>query len=76
MGGVLGWHGRDHRRKPRRGAADPVGIVVALWPPVCLAITLELIALVASPTKHHPVTDTVPAESERRLSSQFRSSDG
>ena len=41
----------------------PVGIVVALWPPVCLAITLELIALVASPTTHHPVTDTVPAES-------------
>jgi hypothetical protein len=40
----------------------PVGIVVALWPPVCLAITLELIALVASPTKHHPITGTVPAE--------------
>jgi Protein of unknown function (DUF2637) len=40
----------------------PVGIVVALWPPVCLAITLELIALVASPAKHHPVTSTVPAE--------------
>jgi hypothetical protein len=40
----------------------PVGIVVALWPPVCLAITLELIALVASPAKHHPITGTVPAE--------------
>jgi hypothetical protein len=40
----------------------PVGIVVALWPPICLAITLELIALVASPTQHQPVTDTVPAE--------------
>ncbi|WP_219420135.1 DUF2637 domain-containing protein [Pseudonocardia nigra] len=40
----------------------PVGIVVALWPPVCLAITLELIALVASPPKHHPMTDTVPPE--------------
>ena len=42
--------------------STPVGIVVALWPPVCLAITLELIALVASPTKHHPATDTRPAE--------------
>jgi hypothetical protein len=41
--------------------STPVGIVVALWPPICLAITLELIALVASPTKHHPVTGTVPA---------------
>jgi hypothetical protein len=41
----------------------PVGIVVALWPPVCLAITLELIALVASPTKHHPVTSPLPATS-------------
>jgi hypothetical protein len=39
-----------------------VGIVVALWPPVCLAITLELIALVASPPKHHPITETMPAE--------------
>jgi hypothetical protein len=42
--------------------ATPVGIVVALWPPICLAITLELIALVASPTKHHPLTGTAPAE--------------
>jgi hypothetical protein len=42
--------------------STPVGIVVALWPPVCLAITLELIALVASPAKHHPITGTVPAE--------------
>jgi Protein of unknown function (DUF2637)/Integrase core domain len=42
--------------------STPIGIVVALWSPVCLAITLELIALVASPTKHHPVTDTRPAE--------------
>jgi len=41
----------------------PVGVVVALWPPVCLAITLELVALVASPAKHHPIiTDTLPAE--------------
>jgi hypothetical protein len=38
----------------------PVGIVVALWPPICLAITLELIALVASPTKHHPVRTRYP----------------
>lgn len=45
----------------------PVGIVVALWPPVCLAITLELIALIASPTKHHPVTGTVPAERPTRV---------
>jgi hypothetical protein len=42
--------------------STPVGIVVALWPPVCLAITLELIALVASPTTHHPDTDAMPAE--------------
>jgi hypothetical protein len=42
--------------------STPVGIVVALWPPVCLAITLELIALVASPTQHRPVSGTVPAE--------------
>ncbi len=32
----------------------PIGIVVALWPPVCLAITLELVALVAYPTQQHP----------------------
>jgi hypothetical protein len=43
--------------------STPTGIVVALWPPICLAITLELIALVASPTKHHPVTSTLPAKS-------------
>jgi hypothetical protein len=42
--------------------STPVGIVVALWPPICLAITLELIALVASPAQHRPVTGTVPAE--------------
>jgi hypothetical protein len=35
--------------------SSPVGIVVALWPPVCLAITLELIALLASPARHHPI---------------------
>jgi hypothetical protein len=41
----------------------PVGIVVALWPPVCLAITLELVALVASVPKHHPIiTGTLPAD--------------
>jgi hypothetical protein len=34
----------------------PVGIVVALWPPVCLAITLELVALLASPAKQHAIT--------------------
>jgi hypothetical protein len=34
----------------------PVGIVVALWPPVCLAITLELVALLASPANHHAIT--------------------
>jgi hypothetical protein len=40
----------------------PVGIVVALWPPVCLAITLELVALVASRTKPHPIaTDALRA---------------
>jgi hypothetical protein len=39
----------------------PVGIVVALWPPVCLAITLELVALLASPAKHHAITtDPLP----------------
>jgi hypothetical protein len=32
----------------------PIGIVVALWPPVCLAITLELVALVAYPAQQHP----------------------
>jgi hypothetical protein len=42
--------------------STPAGIVVALWPPICLAITLELIALVASPAKHHPATSKVPAE--------------
>jgi hypothetical protein len=41
----------------------PAGIVAAHWPPVCLAITLELVALVASPIKQHPiVTDAPPAE--------------
>jgi Protein of unknown function (DUF2637) len=41
----------------------PVGIVVALWPLVCLAITLELVALVASRAKQHPsITDALPAE--------------
>jgi hypothetical protein len=41
----------------------PVGIVVALWPPICLAITLELVALVASPAgQHPPITDPLPAE--------------
>ena len=40
----------------------PVGIVVALWPPVCLAITLELVALVAYPAQRHPtLTDALPA---------------
>jgi hypothetical protein len=39
----------------------PVGIVVALWPPVCLAITLELVALLASPAKQHAITtDPLP----------------
>jgi hypothetical protein len=38
----------------------PVGIVVALWPPVCLAITLELVALVAYPAKAHPTTTNCP----------------
>ncbi|MHA6622484.1 DUF2637 domain-containing protein [Pseudonocardia sp. DLS-67] len=32
----------------------PIGIVVALWPPVCLAITLELVALVAYPAQQQP----------------------
>ena len=32
----------------------PIGITVALWPPICLAITLELVALVAYPTQQHP----------------------
>jgi hypothetical protein len=41
----------------------PVGLVVALWPPVCLAITLELVALVAYPAKQHPIiTHALPAE--------------
>jgi Protein of unknown function (DUF2637) len=41
----------------------PIGIVVALWPPVCLAITLELVALVAYPVKQHPtVSDAPPGE--------------
>jgi hypothetical protein len=41
----------------------PAGIVVALWPPVCLAITLELVALVAYPAKQHPtITDARPGE--------------
>jgi hypothetical protein len=41
----------------------PVGIVVALWPPVCLAITLELVALLASPAKHHAITtDPLPGK--------------
>jgi hypothetical protein len=34
---------------------SPMGIVVALWPPVRLAITLELIAPVASSGTHHPI---------------------
>jgi hypothetical protein len=37
----------------------PAGIVVALWPPVCLAITLELVALVAYPAKQHPTDNDV-----------------
>lgn len=42
---------------------SPVGVVVALWPPVCLAITLELIALVASvPTQYPVVRDARPRE--------------
>jgi hypothetical protein len=40
----------------------PISIVVALWPPVCLAITLELVALVAHPAKHPTVTDARPTE--------------
>jgi Protein of unknown function (DUF2637) len=47
--------------------STPVGIVVALWPPVCLAITLELIALIASPTKRHPITDTLTVERPTRV---------
>jgi hypothetical protein len=43
----------------------PVGIVVALWPPVCLAITLELVALVAYPAKRHPIiTHALPADAQ------------
>jgi Protein of unknown function (DUF2637) len=38
----------------------PVGIAVALWPPVCLAITLELVALVAYPASHHPTATNTP----------------
>lgn len=46
----------------------PVGIVVALWPPVCLAITLELVALVAYPTKQDPtVNDVEPHERPTRV---------
>lgn len=37
------------------------GYVVALWPPVCLAITLELVALVATRTAAQQ--DSAPAES-------------
>jgi hypothetical protein len=37
----------------------PAGIVVALWPPVCLAITLELVALAAYPAKQHPAVNDV-----------------
>jgi hypothetical protein len=58
------WAGMAATIAANLAAAQPtlVGIVVALWPPVCLAITLELIALVASPTTHQPVTDARPAE--------------
>lgn len=48
--------------------STPVGIVVALWPSVCLAITLELIALVASPTTHDPGTGTASAERSTHVS--------
>jgi hypothetical protein len=52
----------------------PIGIIVALWPPICLAITLELVAVVAYPAKQHPTvaaaqhtewTSHVPANSRR-----------
>lgn len=58
------WAGMTATIAANLAAAQPttVGIVVALWPPICLAITLELIALVASPTTHHSDTDTLPAE--------------
>jgi hypothetical protein len=51
------WAGMTATMAANLAAAQPtpVGIVVALWPPVCLAITLELVALVASPAKQHPV---------------------
>lgn len=40
-----------------------MGIVVALWPPDCLASALELVALVASPANKQPiVTNATPAE--------------
>jgi hypothetical protein len=60
---LLGRYAGNRGRTPRRAAADPAGIVAALWPLVCQAITLELVALVASPTNQHPiVTDAPPAE--------------
>ncbi len=58
------WAGMTATMAANLAAAQPtpVGIVVALWPPICLAITLELVALVASPAKQHPVADARPGE--------------
>jgi hypothetical protein len=55
-------HGGNDRRERCRGAVESGGNRRrALWPPACLAITLELIALVASPASHHPITTDAPA---------------
>ncbi|GAA2850165.1 hypothetical protein GCM10010472_04020 [Pseudonocardia halophobica] len=44
------WAGMVATIAANLAAAEPtvIGYVVALWPPVCLAITLELVALVAA----------------------------
>lgn len=46
------WAGMAATIAANLAAATPsfIGVVVALWPPVCLAITLELVALVARRT--------------------------
>jgi hypothetical protein len=59
------WAGMAATMAANLAAAQPtpVGIIVALWPPVCLAITLELVALVATRAKPHPhLTEPLPAE--------------
>jgi hypothetical protein len=75
QGPPSGWHGRNHDLAAQQ--PTPAGNLAALWPLVREAITLELVALIASPTNQHPtVTDAPPAEWTAHVPDDAQPADG